>query len=248
MPGPMTLPPHSAGVSELLDAAYRVWRATLPKCLPLAMVAVVVMNVPLLYARSAGHAPPSPFALPRDPIYWGYYAIGMIAYLFVGSVAIGLQHGLAREGRADFGAAVGRAATRLPALLAAMVLAYLAVALGTMLLIVPGVYVAVGVFLIWYVVLFDTTNPVQALVRSLKLAHPLWWKLFAAIVIGLLVMLVSTFAAMLVAALLVGLVLPATTPAGGAVAGALGVAFMGAGLLFVTALGIVLHSAASSSD
>lgn len=248
MPGPSPLPSRTAGVSELLDAASRIWRATLPKCLPLAMIAVVVMNLPLLYARGAGHAPASPLSLPHDPVYWIYYAAGLIAYLFVGSIAIGMQRSLVSSGRPDFGAALRRAATRLPAVVAAMVLAYLAVAIGVVLLFVPGIYVAVGVFLVWYVVLFDTANPVQALVRSVKLAHPLWWKLFAAIVIGLLVMLVSTFAAMLIAALLVGLVLPATTAAGGAVASAIGVAFMGAGLLFITALGIVLHWAASSSD
>lgn len=243
MPGPSPLPSRTAGVSELLDAASRIWRATLPKCLPLAMIAVVVMNLPLLYARGAGHAPASPLSLPHDPVYWVYYAAGLIAYLFVGSIAIGMQRSLVSSGRPEFAAALRRAATRLPAVVAAMVLAYLAVAIGVLLLFVPGIYVAVGVFLVWYVVLFDTANPVQALVRSVKLAHPLWWKLFAAIVIGLLVMLVSTFAA-----LLVGLVLPATTAAGGAVASAIGVAFMGAGLLFITALGIVLHSAASSSD
>ena len=41
MPAPLPLPSRTASVSELLDAGSRIWRATLPKCLPLAMIAVV---------------------------------------------------------------------------------------------------------------------------------------------------------------------------------------------------------------
>jgi hypothetical protein len=52
----------------------------------------------------------------------------------------------------------------------------------------------------------------------------------------------------MVAGVLVELLLPAGSPAGSAIAEAAGIGLMGAGLLFITAVGIVLHSAASSSD
>jgi hypothetical protein len=248
MPAPLPLPTRTASVSELLDAGSRIWRATLPKCLPLAMIAIVVLNVPRFYAGVSGHPITNPLVLPKDPAYWAYYAAAMIAYLFVGSIAILRQRALLQTGQSDFRAALAAAAARLPALVAAMVLSYLAVVLGTMLLVLPGIYIGVCVFLIWYVVLFDTPNPWRALLRSVQLVHPLWWKYCASILIALAVMFISVFVASMVAGVLVELLLPAGSPAGSAIAEAAGIGLMGAGLLFITAVGIVLHSAASSSD
>jgi hypothetical protein len=248
MPAPLPLPSRTASVSALLDAGSRIWRVTLPKCLPLAMIAIVAINVPRFYADVSGQPLSNPLVLPKDPVYWAYYGVAMIAYLFVGSIAIIRQRALLQTGQSDFRAALMLAVARLPALVASMVLSYFAVVLGTMLLVLPGIYIGVCVFLIWYVVLFDTMNPWRALVRSVQLVHPLWWKFCAAILIALAVMFISVFTASLIAGLLVGLLLPAGSAAGNAIVEALGIGLMGAGLLFVTAVGIVLHSAASNSD
>ena len=247
MPAPLSLPPRTASVSELLDAASRIWRATLPKCLPLAMIAIVVINVPRFYASASGRPITNPLVMPQDPVYWLYYAVAMIAYLFVGSIAILRQRDLLRSGNSDFGVALRMAVARLPALLGAIVLSYVAVVVGTMLLVLPGIYIGVCVYVIWYVVLFDTPNPWRALLRSVQLVHPLWWKYCASILIALAVMLISVIMTSMIAGLLVGLALPEGSAAGNAIVEALGIGLMGAGLLFITAVGIVLHSAASSS-
>jgi hypothetical protein len=248
MPAPLPLPSRSASVSALLDAGSRIWRATLPKCLPLAMIALVVVNAPLFYAAASGQPITNPRVPPKDPVFWIYYAAAVIAYLFVGSIAIIRQRALALTGQSDFRAALMLAAARLPALVAAMVLSYLAVVLGTMLLVLPGIYIGMCLFVIWYVVLFDTPNPWRALVRSVQLVHPLWWKYCASILIALVVMFFSVFMILVIAGVVVGSFLSDGSAAGNAIVAALGVGIMGAGLLFVTAVGIVLHSAASSSD
>jgi len=248
MPVSPPLPSRSASVGDLLDAASRIWRATLPKCLPLAMIAVVAINVPRYYASASGQPITNPLVLPRDPVYWACYAAAMIAYLFVGSVAIIRQRRLLLTGQSDLGSALRAAGKRLPALVAAMVLSYLAVVLGALLLVLPGIYLGVCVFLIWYVVLFDVPNPWRALVRSVRLVHPLWWRFCAAILLGVAVMFISVVTASLIAGTVVTVLLPAGSAAASAVVEALGVGLLGAGMLFVTAIGIVLHSAASSSD
>lgn len=248
MPAPLLPPSRAASVSELLDAGSRVWRATLPKCLPLAMIAVVVANAPLFYAAVSGQPITNPRELPTDPLFWVWYAAAVIGYLFVGSIAIVRQRALAQTGQSDFHAALRLAVARLPALVAAMLLSYFAVVLGTMLLILPGIYLGVCLFVIWYVVLFDTENPWRALLRSVQLVHPLWWKYCAGILIALAVTFFSVFMGLMLAGLLLGLLLPAGGAAANAIVAALGVGFMGTGMLFITAVGIVLHSAASSSD
>jgi hypothetical protein len=242
-----SLPPRTASVSELLDAASRIWRATLPKCLPLAMIAIVAADAPMFYYAATGQPVPNPRELPKDPVAWLWYAAAVVGYLYLGSVAILRQRDLVRSGQSALDAALRLALVRLPTLLAAMVLSYLAVVAGTILLVLPGIYIGVCVFVVWYVVLFDAPNPWRAVLRSVQLVQPLWWKYCASILIGLAVMLISVIGASIVAALLVGVLLPSGSAIGHAVAAALGIGFMGAGLLFITALGIVLHSAASSS-
>lgn len=248
MPESLSLPPRSASVSVLLDAASRIWRATLLKCLPLAMFAIVAINVPRFYATASGQPITHPLVLPKDPVYWMTYAVAMIVYLFIVSTAILRQRALLQTGKSELNDALSLAAKRLPALIAAMLLGYFAMVLGVMALVVPAIYISVGVFLIWYVMLFDTQNPWDALLRSVRLVHPVWWKYFASIVIALLVVLISVIMAALIINVVIQLVLPAGSAAARAILEAAGIGFLGAGLLFVTSLGIVLHSAASSSD
>ncbi|MFO1401530.1 MAG: hypothetical protein U1F06_07390 [Steroidobacteraceae bacterium] len=243
-----SLPPRTAGVSELLEAASRIWRATLPKCLPLAMIAILCAYLPTLYLSIAGLPIPRPPQLPSDPGYWAVYVVAMVAYLFLGSVAILRQRGLVLGGHGEPGSVLGTAARRLAVLVAAIVLCQVAVGVGLMLLVVPGVYVAVCSFVIWCVVLFEPVGPWAALVRSVRLVQPLWWKYCAAIVIAFLILAVTVLTTLVLAALVLGALVPAGSAAGNAVAVALGIACFGAGMLFVTALGIVLYSAASSSD
>ena len=242
-----TLPPRSAGVSELLDAASRIWRATLPKCLPLSMIAILSAYLPALYLTVSGQPIPKWPELPVDPLYWVCYAVAMLAYLLLGSVAILRQRERALTGRCELGSALRAAVRRLPVLVVAIVLCQLLVGLGLLLLLVPGVYVAVCSFVIWCVVLFEPLGPWAAFVRSIRLVHPLWWKHFAAIVIALLILAVAVFTALILTALLLGVLVPAGSAAGSAIAVAFGIAFFAAALLFVTALAIVLYSAASSS-
>ena len=53
------------------------------------------------------------------------------------------QRALAQTGQSDFHAALRLAVARLPALVAAMLLSCIAVVLGTMLLMLPGMYLGV---------------------------------------------------------------------------------------------------------
>ncbi|MCC7461823.1 MAG: hypothetical protein IT480_05090 [Gammaproteobacteria bacterium] len=242
-----SLPPRTAGVSELLDAASRIWRATLPKCLPLAMLAILSAYLPALYLNVTGQPLPKWPELPRDPLYWVCYAVAMLAYLLLGSVAILRQRERALADKCHAGLAWRTALRRLPALFATIVLCQLLVGFGLLLLLVPGVYIAVCLFVIWCVVLFEPLGPGAAVVRSIRLVHPLWWKHCAAIVLALLILAVSVFTALILTALLQAVLVPVGSALGNALAVASGIAYFAAALLFVTALAIVLYSAASSS-
>jgi hypothetical protein len=111
---------------------------------------------------------------------------------------------------------------RLPGTLAVAVLGGLAVALGFLALIVPGVWLAVGFSVAVPVLLLERTGPVASLRRSLGLVSGRWWATAGVLLLGQL--LVG-----LVGALLQGIVMsiPASLAEGEHAAGALGMALGG---------------------
>ncbi len=70
----------------------------------------------------------------------------------------------------------------------------LLVALGMVLLILPGIYLAVSLIFIEYVAVDKKGGPVEAIVESWKIAKGNWWKLFWLGILILLFNLVGLFA------------------------------------------------------
>lgn len=54
MSSPLPVPGPNAGVSELLQAGTRLFRVALPKCLPMAMVAALISQIPGLLLEAQG--------------------------------------------------------------------------------------------------------------------------------------------------------------------------------------------------
>jgi len=129
----------------------------------------------------------------------------------------------ARLGRTPSGGRALRfALPRLPGTLGVAVLGGLAVALGFLALIVPGIWLIVGFSVAVPVLLLERTGPIAALRRSLRLVSGRWWATAAVLLLGQL--LVG-----LVGALLQGIVMsiPASISEGQHAAGALGMALGG---------------------
>ncbi len=117
---------------------------------------------------------------------------------------------------------------------------------GLLLLIVPGVYLAVCYLVLAPVVLFEQARPGVALIRSVQLMRPLWWRALAALVIATLLFLFGAFICVAIIGVVAG-VLAGNGPAFVAIQTATAVAFGALFLVFLTALMLVLHSAANSS-
>jgi hypothetical protein len=237
-------PRPNASVSDLLDAASQLFRATLLKCLPFAMVAVLCLEIPNLYWVASGHT--LSFGLPSDSNYWllAYPASAVTA--FIVSAMMLRQRAFASGATIDFRAELGAAGRRLPLVLASWILAQLSLFVGVMLLILPGIFLLVCYVVLLPVLLFENLNPYTALVRCIQLVLPHWWKVLATIVIALLVLLVCTLAAAAVLSILAAL-LGGPGAAVQAMVAAVTIGIWAIGCVFLSALALTLHSAASSS-
>jgi hypothetical protein len=238
----LPLPPRSASVSELLQAASRLFRVTLPKVLPLMLIGVLCGEAANIFWLAKGQ---TLTALPHDPLYVTLRVFGGIVYLALVAAAMLRQRRLAR-GRANPGESeLRQALRRLPVLLLAVVLATFSVAAGLMMLVLPGIFLMVCYTVLWPLVLFEGMGPYRALVHSVELVRPFWWKACAAFVIAVLVVFIWIFGLGAVLGILRTVFVDG--PAFRAVAAASLLAAEAFMIAFFCALWIVLYSAASSS-
>lgn len=239
-----SMPPPVTNVSDLLHSATKVFRATAPKCLPFAMVAVLVAELPNIFWIASGHQ--VSFKVPDDSTYQGLAVLGWVFEVLLFATMMLRQRALVTGSSVNASAELGAALQRLPVLLLTFLLAALSVAAGTVLLVLPGIFLAVCFMVALPVVLFDAAGPYSALVRSVKLIRPIWWKALAAALIALLVILVCALAFAAVVGIVAAL-LADQGPAFTAIETAGYVGVIAVVFVFLSALLLVLHSAASSS-
>lgn len=238
-------PVRGANVSEWLERAVQLFRVTLLKCLPLATVAVLCSDVPNLYWIATGHDLAR--GLPTDSTYWVLNLIGAALALYIASAVMLQQRSLALGVDFSAAAALAAAARRLPILLVTWLLAQLSLLVGFSLLLLPGIFLLVCYLVLLPVVLFERHNPYVALVRCVLLVRAHWWKMLAALVIALVVVLAGVLvvaaALNIFAALLAG-----EGPAFNAIVAAGSVAIGAVALALLLALMLTLHSALASSS
>jgi hypothetical protein len=237
-------PRPDASVSELLAAASQLFRATLLKCLPFAMVGVLCLEIPNFYWIATGHS--LSFGMPPDTGYWLLALAASAVTVFIVSAMMLRQRAVASGANVDMRAELVGAAYRMPVILASWILAQVSLFVGFTLLILPGIFLLVCYLVLLPVLLFEHLNPYAALVRCVLLTRPHWWKVLATIVIAVLVLLICTLAAAAVLSILAAL-LVGEGPAVQAIVAAVTVGIWAIGCVFFSALALTLHSAASSS-
>jgi len=242
------LPPRSASVSDLLEAATGVFRLTLAKSLPLGMFAILLVAMPNIYWLTKGK-PLDILHPPTDGVFWVLTGLGFAGYQLLAAALMVRQRELLRMRAPDMRLELATALRRWPMLVIAALLAGAVIFAGIVALVLPGVYALVCLLLLRPVVLFEARDPLQALGRCFSLARPMWIKVLASALIATLVFMICAFAA----AACLGIVQSVLSLAGvqaaalSAFAAACGLGVQAVALVFFNALWLVLYSTASSS-
>jgi hypothetical protein len=243
MLSPLPVPSANAGVGELLQAGTRLFRVALPKCLPIAMVAALISQIPGLLLEAQGQQLKI-FEPPTDPKFWIEYGIAVVLVVLLFTLVTVRQRSLLRGQLPDLGREVTQVSQRLAVLLPASMLALLGYCAGC-LLVLPGIYLLVCFAVLPCVVMFEDHSILGSLKRSIQLMNSRWMQKFAVFVIGFLIALVC----ILFAAVLVGVLLEAES--GNvyvqAIQRALYVGFYAVMWTYLNALSLVLYTSASSS-
>jgi hypothetical protein len=224
----------------------RLFQASLLKCLPLAMLAVLCASLPNIYWNASGH-PISLFG-PYDTTFRVLSVFGLTSALWLFGALMLRQRALGLGAGPLLGAELLASLRRLPALLAGVVLADLSMVavLLLVLALLPGVFLLVCYLVLLPVMLLDQAGPLTALARSVRIVRPLWWQALTALVIAVLL----SFLGALIFAAVLGVaadLLAGNGAAMKAVVNAGVVGFYALFVVYVSALQLVLHSAASNS-
>jgi hypothetical protein len=219
-------PQRQLSVGEVLDLTFRIYRATVGKCLLFAGFGVIAGQLANFYTIARGRPMMSVTTWQdmlvqlRDPQLWAAYLLGnALAALFYSAILL-RQRALIGDGAA--GGELGAATRRLPALIGLFVL----VGLGSLVLWVPlGLGVATGSVLAallvlpaflalcyglvavscaWTILMVDGAGPAASLARSWRLTSGSFWRLSVIYTVALFILLALYFVIGAIAAFVAG--------------------------------------------
>jgi hypothetical protein len=187
-------PSRPQSIGEVLEAGFRLFRSTLGHCLPYGALLVIAGELGNFYDLFSGRLPPATLehALEHDRTWWTWYGIGFAVMLFVWGALLLRQDALARRRPISMRAELGASLRKYPQLVALTLLAWAAITLGLLLLVVPGVYLAVALaFGAPALLIGGARGPVRALVESARLVRGEWGRTVLLIVLVILTTLAA---------------------------------------------------------
>jgi hypothetical protein len=244
MPSPLPLPSRTTDVSGLLEFATQLFKRSLSTCLPLAIAAVLASESAGLYWAGTGHK--ADLSLNRDGTFWWLLGGGMLLSLWLTGALLLRQRALHAGRMGSIRDNLLAAGQRWPTLALATLLAGVLTFIGTLALLVPGIYVAICMSPLLAVVMIEGLPPVPSVQRCFALVRPMWVKVFASLVIAALIIMVIMVALTLVLALVVGAV-TSSERATAAINTTVMLALFAAVQVFFCALWFAIYSAANSS-
>lgn len=172
------LPSAPQSVGGILDDGFKLFRASWRPLLPLAVVASVISSVPqFLFAGLAeikpGEAPPG-LALGAGAAitFLVVIVLSVVAY----SVMLAGVDRAARGSATSLRDALGVGIRRAPAVIRTGILVGLAVVVGLVLLVIPGIYLMVALYPVLLLPIAEQLGARQSFRRAMELVKGSWWR------------------------------------------------------------------------
>lgn len=181
-------PPRPQSIGEVLDATFRIFQATLLKCVPYGLAAMLAAQAPNIHDLARG-APLRGFGA-NDAVWWGLYTTGTLATIVCFCAILLRQSSMLRGEPLSTRRELASLVRRLPGLVVITVASAAAVLLGLALLVIPGLYLSVAFALVWPAFVIDRHGAVDALRIALRLVRRQWWHTAAVLTIGFTIVLV----------------------------------------------------------
>ena len=178
---------HPLPVAELLDLSFRVYLATLVRCLPFAALAVIAYQLPNLFHLSGAQAPArSPLKGSLDPLHIALNLVGVVVALVLYGAVLLRQDAMCRGRPA--GAELAAAARRVPGIVVFAIVFALALAPASLcyppthhglslLLLVPVGYFTLAACCAFPILLLSRAAALPSFAQSWRLTLGGLWRL-----------------------------------------------------------------------
>ena len=202
-------PTQPQSIGAVLDTSFQLYKASLTRVLPICLL-LVLGSVPqgiyvLMVPGTPSELDPlgtlSQFTRPG---YWLTTLLALVLSLWaVGALYI-KQHAIGTDQELTIGEALQRSLGRILPLFLMSILFGLALTVGFILLIVPGVILSVSLILGSNLCVLEGKGPVAGLIGSHRLVWGDWWRTAVILTVGIIIFIVLYLAIGLV----VGMIVP----------------------------------------
>jgi hypothetical protein len=185
------------GIGQVLDSIIQLTRTSFLRMLPYAILTTLISALPFVYLIYTGvlNNP----ALAAQVVFSGGYWLTILIMIPVSTLLYGASilriESIAQGADIGIGASFRAALPRILALIGGTIGFMLAIGVGFVLLVIPGVYLLGSLFLFVPAVVLDGKGPIESLNHSHKLVKGNWWRLATiggiAVIIFYLVYLVA---------------------------------------------------------
>jgi hypothetical protein len=207
----MSLKPDAPrSIGGVLDVAFRVYARSILPCMPLVLIATVVMVLPsLLMGRGAAAVTPGdPAAVlasfTSPAVLLSYFAALVVTLVVYGALFAKID-AIARDERMAAGTALKVGLSRFPVTLGVSILFGLMVMVGCLLLLIPGVYLW-GVFQLAFIPpILERAGVFASFSTSARLVKGNWWRASVIVFVGTVMIMVVVFVMSAIAGVLAGI-------------------------------------------
>jgi len=176
------------GVGEIVDATFTVYRRRFG---PMFAIALMLVSISFLVSLVGGCGLDAGGTTPcTSPIGWLGYIAGSIGTL-VASVAGVLVAAEAYAGvPSDWRRATRIGLRRTLAIIGATIVAGVLVAIGFVLLIIPGIFLAVSLAVAWEALIIEGVGPMESIKRSWRLVAGERWRVLGAVLLVIILSII----------------------------------------------------------
>lgn len=167
-------PPKPRSVEQVLGSAWQLYKRSFALLLPLSLIAALAAVIERVYVLLYV-APDQLDELFRDPRYMVVVFVTLVIDLLAYGALWAVADFAARGERMHSLRALGIGIRALPTMVASTVLFILSVAIGFVLLIVPGAILSVSFFLYGPLIILERRGVSDSLLESFRLVQGNWW-------------------------------------------------------------------------
>ena len=206
------LPTAPRSIGGVLDDGIRLYRKSLGSCLLVALLASLLIVVPTLIfipqaVSVAAGGPGAMLTLFRSPTFLLTIVVVSVVYVGFYNAAILRIHGIAIDEPLSLGAALGQGLRRALPMLGFWIIFMLVISVGTVLLVIPGIYLW-GIFQLGFVALLvENAGVFESFGISRRLIKGHWWRSATIMAVALIIMIVFSFLVGIVAGITAGIMM-----------------------------------------